>query len=233
MQWKDAGVLVDAIILTGGRSSRLDFVPKADFVVDATTLLERTLHAASPARRLVVVGPTPFHDLPEGVILVREEPPFGGPAAAIAAGLTALEFDHDDDGAVVLVLACDMPHVEAAVPVLLSALEAAPMAEGVLAVEADGDGAERRQPLAAAYRMHALREAVAKTSRENSHALPGRNPLSGMSMFRFIDGMNLLNAPVPPGATADVDTWDDAVRLGAVPPDVPIIDSALFGQTPA
>ncbi|WP_043436145.1 NTP transferase domain-containing protein, partial [Arthrobacter sp. I3] len=75
----------DAIILAGGRSSRLGGVPKSGLIYDGATLLERSLRAAGAARRTVVVGPDPG-GLPGGVLTCREEPPFAGPAAAIAAG---------------------------------------------------------------------------------------------------------------------------------------------------
>ena len=83
----------DAIILAGGRSSRLGGVPKSGLIYDGATLLERSLRAAGAARRTVVVGPDPG-GLPGGVLTCREEPPFAGPAAAIAAGLAALAADH-------------------------------------------------------------------------------------------------------------------------------------------
>ena len=102
----------DAIILAGGRSSRLGGVPKSGLVYDGATLLERSLRAAGAAGRTVVVGPDPG-GLPGGVLTCREEPPFAGPAAAIAAGLAALAADHASRHAAAapytLVLACDMP----------------------------------------------------------------------------------------------------------------------------
>ncbi|MGO4494169.1 molybdenum cofactor guanylyltransferase, partial [Arthrobacter sp. 2YAF22_2] len=61
----------DAVILAGGRSSRLGGVPKAQLRVDGATLLERSLQAASGARRTVVVGPDPG-GLPPDVLGCRE-----------------------------------------------------------------------------------------------------------------------------------------------------------------
>src|SRR6476661_8075337 len=109
----------DAIILAGGRSSRLGGVPKAGLIYDGATLLERSLLAAGAAARTVVVGPDPGN-LPDGVLSCREDPPYAGPAAAIAAGLGALAVNRASrHGAVVqppfvLVLACDMPRSAAA-----------------------------------------------------------------------------------------------------------------------
>lgn len=195
-------MLVDAIILTGGRSSRLDFMPKSEFTFDASTLLDRALAAVDRARQIVVVGPEPSTPLPDGVLVAREEPPFSGPAAGVAAGLGVLA-----PSDAVLVLACDMPHSGLAVSPLLLALESSPDAHGVIAV----DGQGRRQPLAAIYRTERLREAVDAHSRAGS--------LVGLPMFRLLEGMALVDIEVPRGATDDVDSWDDAFRLGIRPPD--------------
>ncbi|MFD1214070.1 molybdenum cofactor guanylyltransferase, partial [Arthrobacter sp. GCM10027362] len=47
----------DAVVLAGGRSSRLGGVPKALLEFEGRTLLRRTLDALSGARRIAVVGP--------------------------------------------------------------------------------------------------------------------------------------------------------------------------------
>ena len=49
----------DAVILSGGRSSRLGGVPKSGLIYDGATLLERSLQAAGGAAAAVVVGPDP------------------------------------------------------------------------------------------------------------------------------------------------------------------------------
>lgn len=218
---------VDAIILTGGRSSRLDSVPKAEFIVDKSTLLERTLCAASGAHRIVVVGYEPSRALPRGVMLVREEPPFSGPVAAIAAGIGVLERSTVEAGIpssdALLVLACDMPHVDHAVPQLLRALADAPDADGTIAVDTEG----HRQPLAAVYRKRALVAALSAVSDPTRQG----DPLAGLPMFRLLDHLMLVEFHVPPGATADVDTWDDAVRLGATPPET-MLSTALPATLP-
>ena len=52
-------------------------------------------------------------------------------------------------------------------------------------------------------------------------AVGGAGPLDALSVFRLIDGLNLVPIDVPIGATADVDTWDDAHRLGVSIPRPP------------
>lgn len=209
-------MLVDALILSGGRSSRLNGVPKARLRYRDRTLLEQTLTAVSAVatahpvalRRIVVVGEVTGSSLPPDVLVTREEPPYSGPAAGIAAGLTALESADPIPSDYTLVLACDMPGIDAAVAPLLGALPAQP-GDGVIAV----DGGHRLQPLAAAYRTAQL--AAAAESKRASGIL------DGLSAFRLIAGLALTEVTVPQGATDDVDTWADAERFGvARPPEI-------------
>ena len=113
----------------------------------------------------------------------------GGPAAAIGTGVTALE----GSTPVVVVLACDMPRIATAIPVLLGALGSAPGADGVLA----RDGG-RVQYLAGVHRLTALRAAVER-----------RDSLHGASVRSLMDDLVLHVVDVPAGAAADIDTWDD------------------------
>ena len=202
----------DAIILAGGRSSRLGGVPKSGLTYAGATLLERSLRAAAGAGRSVVVGPDPG-ELPGGVLTCREDPPFSGPAAAIAAGLAALAADHTDrreaPAPVTLVLACDMPRSADAVRALAEALASAAAAapdrggrDGVMAVSADG----RKQPLAGFYGTGALQRAVADAA--------SRDGLENASVFALLARLDMREVRVPPGSTDDVDTWDDASALG-------------------
>ena len=202
----------DAIILAGGRSSRLGGVPKSGLIYDGATLLERSLLAAGAAGRAVVVGPDPG-GLPGGILTCREEPPFAGPAAAIAAGLAALAADHASRHAAAapytLVLACDMPRSEGAVRALAEALATSgagtperDAADGVMAVSADG----RKQPLAGFYGTAVLQRSVADAA--------SRDRLENASVFALLARLDVREVRVPPGSTDDVDTWDDATALG-------------------
>ncbi|MBO1267526.1 molybdenum cofactor guanylyltransferase [Arthrobacter cavernae] len=197
----------DAVILAGGRSSRLGGVPKSGLEYDGATLLERALQAARGARAAVVVGP-PQQGLRPGTLTAREDPPFAGPAAAIAAGLAALAGRPAAPGSAAetapwtLVLACDMPHARDAVAVLIRELEGSPGAEGAMAISADG----RRQPLLGLYSTAALEREVAA-----AHDSGG---LVNASVFGLLARLELLPVPVPSGSTDDVDTWEDAAALG-------------------
>ena len=77
----------DAIILAGGRGSRLGGVSKADLTVGGRRLLDVVLEAVRRARTTVVVGPVAA---PDGVLVTLEDPPGTGPAAGIVAGLEAV-----------------------------------------------------------------------------------------------------------------------------------------------
>ncbi|MEO5992343.1 MAG: NTP transferase domain-containing protein [Arthrobacter sp.] len=67
----------DAVILAGGRSSRLGGVPKSGLIHDGATLLAGALRSARGAVAVAVVGPDPG-PLPRGVVRCREDPPFAG-----------------------------------------------------------------------------------------------------------------------------------------------------------
>ncbi|MET3203784.1 MULTISPECIES: NTP transferase domain-containing protein [unclassified Arthrobacter] len=225
----------DAVILAGGRSSRLGGVPKQSLTYDGDSLLRRSVAAAGGARAAVVVGPdtgeVPGWKVPAGFLRCREEPPFSGPAAAIAAGLAALAAADGSRPALTLVLACDMPNVGQAVAVLKAALRArGPGAEssegqhpgrepdGVLAVSEDG----RSQPLVGFYSTVALQRSVIQ--------LETAGRLINGSVRALLASLDVQLVAVPAGSTADVDTWDDAAALGVAGSD-PL--SGLRGNTAA
>lgn len=210
-------LVFDALILAGGRSSRLGGVPKQSLVYRGQTLLERAVAAAAGARRTVVVGDAGFlpgesgaaglpapSTRPSTLLMCREEPRFAGPAAAIAAGLAALA--KGGEGApYCLVLACDMPLASQAVAVLKDALTRTDVADGGGGVMAcSGDG--RAQPLAGFYSTAGLTKACAD--------LAARNALVNGSVRALLASLDVQLVTVPAGSTSDVDTWDDAAALG-------------------
>ena len=196
-------LLLDAVILMGGRASRLDGAAKGDLRVDGRTLLERVVDAADVARDRVVVGVAGASVLPPEVRVVREEPPFGGPAAAVATGVRELPADGD----AVLLLAGDQPFVAAAIAPLLAALDGD--VDGARAVDADG----RAQHLTCVIRRRALDDAIAVVGA--AAASDAGRSLDGVSMRRLLEPLRMVDVPVPPEATMDVDTWADANAVGA------------------
>ena len=201
----------DAVILAGGRSSRLGGVPTPGLMHDGATLLERALQAARGAAAVAVVGPDPG-TLPEGVLSCREEPAFAGPAAAVAAGISALDQHrsrdrrHSGPVPLTLILAVDMPRAGAAVEALLAAAAHAPPGDGLMAVSADG----RRQPLVGLYSTAGLQRCVAEARQ--------RGALENASIFALLARLEVREVSVPGGSTDDVDTWDDASALGVTGP---------------
>lgn len=210
-----SGLGLDAVILAGGRAERLDGASKPDLVVGGRSLLATAIAAARAAacERIVVVGP-PELEAP-GCLVVREDPPFGGPVAALAAGLDALgppggrgapeglvSRPHED----VLVLACDMPDAEAAVARLVAGRATARPADGVCLVDASG----RTQWLAAVYSRAALERAF--------EALRGADGdpavVHGAAMRRLAASLDLA-VVADDGTTHDIDTWHDLAEARA------------------
>ncbi|MBD5785958.1 NTP transferase domain-containing protein [Cellulosimicrobium terreum] len=203
----DAGahVAFDAVVLAGGRASRLG-TPKPGLVVAGRPLLDHVLAATAGSGGTVVVGPDELAD-PARYVLTREDPPFGGPAAGIAAGLAALPPAHDpsdqpDDGPApwVLVLACDVPRAAEAVPLLLAAAAERAGHADVQAVRAVRDG--RDQWLVGLYRRRALDAAIAR--------LRATSGVDGAPVHRLLEPLHALLVEDPDGLTDDVDTWQDA-----------------------
>lgn len=177
----------DAIVLAGGRGSRLGAPSKPEYVVGGRRLVDVALSSASSARRIVLVGPGPA---PQGVLLTREDPPFGGPVAAVAAGFAVLP----DHAAWTVLLACDLPGAEAGVAQLLSA-DPESTSDGVCLLDADG----RLQWLLGCYRTEALAGRLAHR---------GDPPLT--AMYRLLEPLQLLGMSADSRITSDIDTPADA-----------------------
>ena len=205
----------DAVVLAGGRGSRLGGLRKPELSVAGRRLVDRALAAVSGARRVIVVGDA---EVPEGVPHTREDPPYGGPVEALAAGLAFLGRVGTAPGVRAsvhaaewtLVLASDLPEVEAAVARLLAE---APREEdeGVCLTGEDG----RLQWLLGYYRTDALRARLADR---------GDPPLT--AMYRLLGPLRLRGLAAEPSLTADIDTPDDAGHWGIELPD-PSVDTEV------
>lgn len=195
---------LDAVILAGGRSSRLGGTPKAELEVGGVRLVDLAVAAAvaAGAGRTVVAGPPGLVAPP--VISRREDPPFGGPVAGVAAALDALphaEPHAETDAAWVLVLSCDLPHARAVAVALADAARAAtvsPSGDGIDGICLD-DG--RPQWLTAVYRRARLDEALARLG-----------AVRDASVGALVGGLRLDRIADVDGLAADVDTWADLRR---------------------
>jgi CTP:molybdopterin cytidylyltransferase MocA len=96
-----------------------------------------------------------------------------------------------------------MSHAAPAIAALVDAAVAAPAGvDGVIA----RDGSGRDQYLLALYRSDALQAAAAVQQTKGG--------VDGLSARQLVADLNLVSVRVPSGTTDDIDTWDDARRLG-------------------
>ncbi|MCE1178946.1 MAG: NTP transferase domain-containing protein [Micrococcales bacterium] len=201
----NSGARWDAVVLAGGRGSRLGEATKPAVVVGGIPLLDRVLAGVRAARQVVVVGErAQLGDtrLSEGVALTREEPPFGGPAAGVAAALAALAAGGDTAPWTAL-LACDLPRAPEALEALLGALEGTddPSVDGLALVDDTG----RTQWLLGLYRTASLRR-----------ALDELGPPQDRSMRALLAPLRLRTVEGWEHTTGDVDTWADVAAWDAV-----------------
>jgi molybdopterin-guanine dinucleotide biosynthesis protein A len=181
----------DAIVLAGGAATRLGGIAKPQLEVDGRTLLDRVVAAVAEARRVVLVGPA--QPVRGEVVFCREEPPGGGPVAAIAAGVPHTRAE------VVVVLAADLPSIAPAVPALLDAL---PTSGAALLVDASG----RVNYLAAAWRRRDLLDALAALG----------DPF-GVAARTLAAGVHQVHVPDLAGWGRDCDTWEDLAHVRSHP----------------
>ncbi len=182
-----------AVVLSGGRATRLDGIDKAGVEVGGRTLLARALDAVADAAEVVVVGEA----VPTGrpVTFVVEDPRHGGPVAGLLTGREALR----GDPAYVAVLAVDMPHLT---PGTLARLRAAATGrDGAALTDPDG-----RRQLAL----------VLDTARLDAVA-PGLEDRHGHAVHRLLAGLDLVDVASRGHEHRDVDTWADLRDLAGEP----------------
>lgn len=180
-----------AVVLAGGAGRRMGGVDKPALVVGGRTLLDRAVAAAAEAGAAHIVAVGPRRETERPVTWTREDPPGGGPLAALAAGLAALTTEPD----AVVVLAADLPRVSSAlVGRLLAGL--GDDTDAVAVVDPQG----WVQPLVAAYRTGPLRAALDAVGDPRDR--PVRSVLAHLRVAPVADA----------DGAADIDTPGDLAR---------------------
>ncbi|MGV2952419.1 NTP transferase domain-containing protein [Glutamicibacter sp. AGC46] len=179
----------NALVLAGGRGSRLGGEGKAEIELHGQRLVDRVVAAArtTGALRVVVVGPDSAGAKADSVL--REDPPFAGPLAGIAAGLAELAASAGSEWT--MVLACDL-HRPVAVATALINDFGQRAADGLLLVDAQG----HTQWLAGIYRTSALASVCAEL---------GGN-LVNAPVRRALNQLQLARVPVDDETSSDIDT---------------------------
>jgi len=164
---------------------------KPSLEVGGLPMVVRVLRATRP-RPALVVGRG--DDVPDGIPVLVEDPPGGGPVAAIAAGLPRL---HDDTD-VVVVLGADLPFVTPEhLDRLVNAVTDDAPAAGAVTVDATG----RRNWLCSAWPRAALAAALDRLGD------PG-----GRSMRDLAAGLRLVEVADLDAVAEDVDTPSELER---------------------
>lgn len=190
---------VGAVLLVGGEGRRLGGIAKPLLVLGGRTLLERAVDALSAAGAGPIVAVGPELDETAPVFWVREEPPLGGPAAALAAGIREIRADW------AYLLAGDLVRPEGMVQRLAERLTEGTDAEGI-AFTAGG----REQWLAGVYRTASVRRALAELG-----------PPTGASIRAVLGGLAIDWIVDEDGVTRDIDSPADLDRARTEPEESP------------
>ncbi len=188
----------DAIVLAGGRSSRMSGQAKPQLTIGEATMLEHVLLAVRGAGTRVVVGPP--QPVADGVLVIQEQPAGSGPVAGMSAGLVNIS------APTVVVVAADLPFLAPEViDRLVAALGRSAGADVALVVDQSG----RDQYLLGAWRVAPLRTALARLA-----------PLPGRAMGELVRAVNVTRIELPatgdvPAPWIDVDTPADLDRARA------------------
>jgi molybdenum cofactor guanylyltransferase len=184
------------IVLAGGGSRRLGR-DKLAVLLGGRPVLDHLLAGTLPfggGAPFVVVGSRRPTQVP--VSWAAEDPPGGGPAAGLAAGMAPVAgLDDVRPGDLICLLAGDLPFAGPVVPALLTAATGEPGLDGAVAA----DQAGRDQPLLGVYRAGPLLAAL------------GPEP-AGRSMRWVSADLRLGRVRCAARATLDVDTEEDLTR---------------------
>ncbi len=178
------------MILAGGRGSRLGGREKGDIRISGERLIDLVNRAAREVgcQEVIIAGDITS----DGAVTVREEPPFGGPAAGLAAALGEVTGDW------VLLLACDLARAGQLGELISSAFDPTTAeGDGMVVVERG-----RRQWLSGLYRRSSVEKSLAGIER-----------VSGTSLESLLGTLNLVEIDDPDGLSRDIDTPEDLAAI--------------------
>lgn len=190
-----------ALVLAGGAGRRFGGADKPALDVAGRSLLQRVVDGVADAEPVVVVGPE--RPLDRAVTWAREEPPGGGPVAALVAGLPLVP------GAYVALLAADLPFLAADVVRRLRA--AAVGRDGALLV----DDAGREQLLVGVWRAEVLRDRLHDLRRLGRLGDPPGGPLRRVLAGLDTERVRVPDALRPPWWDCDTPSDLDEARRRA------------------
>jgi molybdopterin-guanine dinucleotide biosynthesis protein A len=192
-----------AVVLAGGASRRFG-TDKLDALLDQETLLEHAIRDLPDGARVVLVGPPrpTLETRGRPIAYVREDPPGGGPAAGMIAGLkSVLDAGPSGPDDMIVVLPGDAPAAGRAAAVLREAFRSAPGALAAVGV----DDAGREQPLQLVLRLAAARRLLDAAGPGAGHGASAR------ALVTTLDP-GLRRVTLPDDLHADIDTTADLER---------------------
>lgn len=203
---------VRAVVLTGGRSSRMGGRHKPGILVDGRPVIERilsTLWSAAPSAEVVIAGSDTglSPSLQQKVTVVREEPHFSGPVAGVAA---ALEVVSPSEG-VVLLLGGDLPFLSSTT---LQKLLSVVIAEAPVASCVDATG--HLQYLCSGWQQSVLLAQLEQIE----------NPI-GVPLRALFEGLTPEVVDCDPDELRDIDTPDDLARAVTTSDGRPVPEALL------
>lgn len=178
-----------ALILSGGTSKRFGS-DKSEAKLEGRALIDLVLDAIPGDVPVVVVGPNRL-EFDSRVQVIQEQPPFGGPVAGIAAGISLVKTE------LVAILATDMPYAPSILPLLIANLDEE--IDAILPLDDSGF----LQPFSGIYRRSALAAALEKLA-----------TVDGESMRNLVADLRVKSFELAGDARAllDIDTQDDLQR---------------------
>ncbi len=200
-----------AVILAGGRARRLGGIAKTRVPLAGVSALDRVLAACEDAVR-IVVGPDDDVRADDRTLVVREDPPFGGPVAALERGVQEIRAQRllPADAGEVVVLGGDMPHLR---PRTLAALRAGDSTRVRTTVDATG----HLQFLCAVWPYPRLVAALSAAT------VDGADAVSMRALYATLGPDEIERLDLDPGDVEDIDTPEDLARACTrlAPPDAP------------